>query len=144
LGEDDREKIESKKSRDTVQFQENPKLSNFELKLVLTNHAICILTVNFKDEKKIKSLFCLASYRKDGDGSLPLHLQKKGVILAASKGRSHILDLILAGSFLIVCSGEFFYVCHSFLLISNKFCDLGLLHWPLFRDEMWGGGGWGG
>jgi hypothetical protein len=35
----DHEKIESKKSRDTVQFQENPKLSNFELKLVLTNDA---------------------------------------------------------------------------------------------------------
>jgi hypothetical protein len=40
---------------------------------------------------KTKSLFCLAS--------LPLHLQE-GVILAASKGKSHILDLLLAGSFL--------------------------------------------
>jgi hypothetical protein len=29
---------------------------------------------------------------------------------------------------------------YSFLLISNKFCDLSLLHWLLFRDvtEMWG------
>ncbi len=42
----------------------------------------------------------------------------------------------------------FFYALerfiYSFLLISNKFCDLNLLHWPLFTVQggigMWGGG----
>ncbi len=30
---------------------------------------------------------------------------------------------------------------YSFLLISNKFCDLSLLHWPLLRPEWRCGGG---
>ena len=30
-----------------------------------------------------------------------------------------------------LCTRAFLYVCYSFLLISNKFCDLSLLHWPL-------------
>jgi hypothetical protein len=31
-------------------------------------------------------------------------------------------------------------VLYSFLMISSEFCDLSLLHWPLFRAvEMWGG-----
>jgi hypothetical protein len=38
-----------------------------------------------------------------------------------------------------------FCKCYSFLLISNEFCDLSLLHWPLFSVqggiEMCGGGG---
>ena len=38
-----------------------------------------------------------------------------------------------------LCTGAFLYVPFIFLLISNKFCDLCLLHWPLFRDV--GGGG---
>ncbi len=29
-------------------------------------------------------------------------------------------------------TGAFLYVYYSFLLISNKFCDSSLLHWPLF------------
>ncbi len=35
----------------------------------------------------------------------------------------------LASGFL--CTGAFIYVCCRFLLISNKFCDLSLLHWTL-------------
>jgi hypothetical protein len=39
----------------------------------------------------------------------------------------------------------FLYVRYSFLLISNKFCDLSLMHWPLLRAVWrWGGGGEGG
>jgi hypothetical protein len=32
-----------------------------------------------------------------------------------------------------LCSGVFRYVRYSFPSTSNKFCDLSLLHWPLFR-----------
>ncbi len=32
----------------------------------------------------------------------------------------------------ILCTGAFLYVRYSFLLISNRFCDLSLLHWPMF------------
>jgi hypothetical protein len=34
---------------------------------------------------------------------------------------------------LFLCTGAFLYVRYSFLLIYNKFCDLSLLHWPLFQ-----------
>jgi hypothetical protein len=40
---------------------------------------------------------------------------------------------------------RFFNVRYSFLLISNKFCDLSLLHWSVVTAEggieMWEGGG---
>ncbi len=36
----------------------------------------------------------------------------------------------------ILCTEAFLFVCHSFLLISKKFCDISI--------DMWGGGGWGG
>jgi hypothetical protein len=45
---------------------------------------------------------------------------------------------------LLLCTGAFLYACYSFLLISNKFCDLSLLHWPLFRAVQRCGGGGGG
>jgi hypothetical protein len=32
----------------------------------------------------------------------------------------------------LLCTGAFLYVRYIFLLISNKFCDFGLLHWPMF------------
>ncbi len=32
-----------------------------------------------------------------------------------------------------MCNGAFLYARYSFLLIPNKFCDLSLLHWPLYR-----------
>jgi hypothetical protein len=38
----------------------------------------------------------------------------------------------------VKCTGTFLYICYSFLLISNKFCDLSLLHWP--RGEGMEGG----
>ncbi len=37
-----------------------------------------------------------------------------------------------------LCTEAFLYLCYSFLLIFNKFCDLSLLHWV-----RGGGGGWG-
>jgi hypothetical protein len=45
-----------------------------------------------------------------------------------------------------LCTGVFLYVRYCFLLISNKFCDLILLHWPLLRAVSRcgrGGGQWG-
>jgi hypothetical protein len=33
-----------------------------------------------------------------------------------------------------ICTEAFIYVRYSFLLISNKFCVLSVLHWVLFRD----------
>ncbi len=38
-----------------------------------------------------------------------------------------------------LCTGAFLYVLYSFMLISNKFCDLSLLHFPLFRARCGGG-----
>jgi hypothetical protein len=33
----------------------------------------------------------------------------------------------------MLCTGAFLYVRFSFLLISNKFCDLNLMHLPLYK-----------
>ncbi len=33
----------------------------------------------------------------------------------------------------ILCTEAFLYVRYSFLWIYNRFCDLSLLHWPLYR-----------
>ena len=38
-----------------------------------------------------------------------------------------------------LCTGAFLNVPYSFLLISNKFCEISLLHWPMFRDVEGGG-----
>jgi hypothetical protein len=32
----------------------------------------------------------------------------------------------------ILCTSMFLYIRYSFLFISNKFCDVSLLHWALF------------
>ncbi len=56
------------------------------------------------------------------------NLKWKTCIFSPSVGVTAIRNLKVVTS---IYKFMYLYVCYSFLLISNKFCDLSLLHWAL-------------